>query len=547
MTERDTMEFDVVIVGAGPAGLSAAIRLKQCAQAAGRDIQVCVLEKAAEIGGHILSGAVMEPRALTELFPDWQERGAPLTTPVTQDVFSLLTRKRKWRLPTHPSMRNHQKNKQNYIISLGNLCRWLADQATALGVEIFPGFPAAQLDMDDEGRVQGVITGDMGVNREGQPTDAYQPGVRLKARYTLLAEGCRGHVSEAAIARFHLREGREHQTYAIGLKELWQVEPEKHQPGKVEHSVGWPLSPDHYGGSFIYHLAEDYQVVVGYVIGLDYQNPYLNPFKEFQRFKNHPAIRPLFEGGKRLCYGARALNEGGWQSIPKLNFPGGALIGCAAGFMNVPKIKGSHTAMKSGMLAAEATFEALQQQSDAPLAAYEETLKRSWVGRELYAVRNIRPAFRHGLWLGMAYAAIDTLLGGKLPWTLHHHQPDHTCLKPAKACQPIDYPRPDGEVSFDILSSVYLSGTNHAENQPVHLQLRDSSIPIGYNLVLYDAPEQRYCPAGVYEIVEEQEQKRLQINAQNCIHCKTCDIKDPKQNIHWVAPEGGGGPKYPNM
>ena len=544
---RESMEYDVVIVGAGPAGLSAAIRLMQLAAESEREVSVCVLEKGSEVGAHILSGAVLEPRSLDELIPDWQDRGAPLHTPAKEDRFLFLTANGATRLPTPPQMANHG----NYIISLGNLCRWLAEQAETLGVEIYPGFAAAEVLYHEDGSVKGVATGDMGIGRDGQPTANHTPGIELHARYTLIAEGCRGSLTQTLFERFDLRKDCDPQTFAIGIKELWEVDPAVHAQGRIVHTVGWPLDRRTYGGSFLYHL-EDNQVAVGFVVGLDYANPYLSPFEEFQRFKTHPKIRPVFEGGRRVAYGARALNEGGFQSIPKLTFPGGALIGDTAGFLNVPKIKGTHAAMKSGMTAAEAVFAALGAEPGAggtELTVYPEALKQSWLWDELHRVRNIRPGFRYGLWGGMLNAGLDTyLLRGKAPWTLHHH-PDHASLKKASACQPIDYPKPDGEVSFDRLSSVYLSSTNHEENQPVHLTLRDASVPISVNLADYDAPEQRYCPAGVYEIVREDDggNPRLQINAQNCVHCKTCDIKDPTQNIVWTVPEGGGGPNYPNM
>jgi electron-transferring-flavoprotein dehydrogenase len=539
--ERERMEYDVVVVGAGPAGLAAAIRLKQLAAASGSEIAVCIVEKGSEVGAHILSGAVFEPRALGELIPDWQERGAPLNTPAGEDRFLYLTQSRALRLPTPPQMHNNG----NYIISLGNLCRWLAVQAEELGVEIYPGFAAAEVLYDEAGRVRGVATGDMGIGRDGEPTERYTPGVELIARETLFAEGCRGSLTKTLIERFRLREGLDPQTYAIGVKELWEVDAAHHRPGLVVHTIGWPLDSATYGGSFLYHL-EDRQVAVGFVIGLDYRNPFLNPFEEFQRFKTHPAIRGFFEGGRRIAYGARALNEGGFQSIPRLDFPGGALVGCAAGFVNVPKIKGSHTAMKSGMVAAETIFARLNGDTGAEVRA---ALQRSWVWDELYQVRNIRPSFRLGLWSGLAYSALDTyVLRGRAPWTFHHH-PDHAQLLPASQATRIDYPRPDGRISFDRLSSVFISNTNHEEDQPPHLKLRDPAKAIAINYRLYDSPEQRYCPAGVYEIVEEPgtAEVRLQINAQNCVHCKTCDIKDPEQNIDWVVPEGGGGPNYPNM
>ncbi|HXH04259.1 MAG TPA: electron transfer flavoprotein-ubiquinone oxidoreductase [Candidatus Competibacteraceae bacterium] len=543
MTERESMEYDVVIVGAGPSGLSTAIRLKQLAAQHGQEISVCVLEKGSEVGAHILSGAVLEPRALNELIPDWKARGAPLNTPAKEDHFLFLTQQTSYRLPTPPQMHNEG----NYIISLGNLCRWLATQAEELGVEIYPGFAAAEVLYDADGAVAGVATGDMGVGKDGQPTERYQPGMELRARYTVFAEGCRGSLTKTLFERFRLREGIDPQTYGIGLKELWEIDPAKHQPGKIIHTVGWPLDYGTYGGSFLYHL-ENNQVAVGFVVGLDYQNPYLSPFDEFQRFKTHPDIRPTFEGGRRIAYGARAISEGGFQSIPKLVFPGGLLVGDTAGFLNVPKIKGTHTAMKSGMVAAETLFEALTADGGRELVAYPEKLKASWLWDELYAVRNIRPSFRWGLFGGMLYSAIDTyLFRGKAPWTLHHHA-DHTALKKASDCYPIEYPKPDGQVSFDKLSSVFLSNTNHEEDQPCHLRLKDPSVAISVNYNIYAGPESRFCPAGVYEFVKDEAgNPRLQINFQNCVHCKTCDIKDPTQNINWVVPEGGGGPNYPNM
>jgi electron-transferring-flavoprotein dehydrogenase len=537
---RDTMEYDVVIVGAGPAGLAAAIRLKQLAAEHQKDIAVCVVEKGSEVGAHILSGAVVEPRALAELFPDWRERGAPLNTPAQDDRFLFLTERRAFRLPTPPQMRNHG----NYVVSLGNVCRWLGREAEALGVEIYPGFAAAEVLFDDAGAVAGVATGSMGVGRDGKPMDNFQPGVELRGKMTLFAEGCRGSLTKGLTQRFGLGAEADPQTYGIGIKELWEVKPEQHRPGRVVHTVGWPMDRKTYGGSFLYHL-ENNQVAVGFVIGLDYENPFLNPFEEFQRFKTHPAIRSTFEGGRRIAYGARALNEGGFQAIPRLTFPGGLVIGCAAGFLNVPKIKGSHTAMKSGMVAAETVFQQLKGDGG---GGYRAALEASWIWAELYRVRNIRPGFRWGLLPGLAYAALDTyLLRGRAPWTFHH-TPDHVHLKKAAESRPIAYPKPDGKVSFDRLSSVFISNTNHEENQPCHLQLRDPEVAIKVNYALYDSPEQRYCPAGVYEIVKaETGEARLQINAPNCVHCKTCDIKDPTQNINWVVPEGGGGPNYPNM
>jgi electron-transferring-flavoprotein dehydrogenase len=545
---REAMEYDVVIVGGGPAGLSAAIRLKQLAAEKGQDVSVCVLEKGGELGAHILSGAVMDPRALDELFPNWKELGAPLNTPVTEDRFLFLTEKKAIRTPDLmmlPSLQNHG----NYVISLGNVVRWLGQQAEALGVEIFPGFPAAEVLYNDDGSVKGVATGNMGINRHGQPTDAFQLGMELHAKYTLFAEGSRGHLGKQLIEKYDLAKGKDPQTYGIGIKELWEIDPAKHQPGLVIHTAGWPLDNDTYGGSFLYHL-ENNQVVVGFIVGLGYQNPYLSPYEEFQRYKTHPEIRKIFEGGKRISYGARAITAGGLQSLPKTVFPGGALIGCDAGFLNTSRIKGSHAAIKTGMLAADAAHAALAEgrQHD-ELASYPAAFEQSWLHEELHVARNFKPWLSKGLYLGSLMVGIDQLLfRGKAPWTLHNQHADHECLRPASDFQPIAYPKPDGKLTFDRLSSVFISNTNHAEDQPVHLTLRDPNVPVEVNLEKFAGPEQRYCPAGVYEFVKTDDGRdRLQINAQNCVHCKTCDIKDPTQNIVWVTPEGGGGPNYPNM
>jgi electron-transferring-flavoprotein dehydrogenase len=551
--QREAMQFDVVIVGAGPAGLSAAIRLKQLAAEQAREVSVCVLEKGSTVGAHILSGAVIDPIALNELLPDWKSLGAPLNTAVSEDRFEILTATHAYPIPgwlLPPLMRNHG----NYIVSLGNVCQWLAQRAEALGVEIYPGFAAAEVLYTDTGAVRGVATGDMGVAKDGTHKASYQPGMELHARYTLFAEGCRGSLSQELMARFNLRDGIDPQKYGIGIKELWQVAAERHQPGLVVHTQGWPLDPETGGGSFVYHL-EDRQVAVGFVVHLNYRNPHLSPYDEFQRFKTHPSIRSTFEGGKRLSYGARAINEGGLQSIPKLAFPGGALIGCAAGFVNLPRIKGAHNAMKTGMLGAEAAFSALaENRSHDELAAYPGAVRRSWVYEDLYKVRNVKPGLKWGMWLGTAHGGAhmwlnDLGLGAAVPWTLRHDKPDHETLAPAAEMPKIDYPKYDGVLTFDKLSSVFISNTNHDEDQPSHLKLRDPSIPVAVNLARYDGPEQRYCPAGVYEFVAVAGEpgRRLQINAPNCVHCKTCDIKDPLQNIHWVTPEGGGGPNYSGM
>jgi len=550
---RETMDYDVVIVGGGPAGLAAAIRLKQLAAAGSRDVSVCILEKGSEIGAHILSGAVVDPRALTELIPEWKAQGAPLVTPVREDRFLVLTEHKAYRMPTGllpPLMSNHG----NYIGSLGDLCRWLAQQAEALGVEIYPGFAATEVLHADDGSVQGVATGDMGVARDGSHKPEYQPGMELRARYTLFAEGCRGSLSQTLMQRFALRDGVDPQKYGIGIKELWEVAPQKHEPGLVLHSQGWPLDNATGGGSFIYHYGVNL-VAVGFVVHLSYENPHLSPYDELQRFKLHPAIQPMLDGAKRLAYGARAINEGGLQSVPRLAFPGGALVGCAAGFVNLPRIKGTHNAMKTGMLAAEAAFAALgENRSHDQLHAYDEAWKKSWVYEDLYKVRNVKPGLRFGTLAGTLHGGIhmwlnDLGLGALVPWTMRHRHADHETLRPAAEMPRIAYPRYDGTLSFDKLSSVFISNTSHEEDQPVHLRLRDPSIPVDVNLRVYDGPEARYCPAGVYEFVDAGDgtSKRLQINAPNCVHCKTCDIKDPRQNIHWVPPEGGGGPNYSGM
>ncbi|MFM2042878.1 MAG: hypothetical protein RLY86_1454 [Pseudomonadota bacterium] len=550
--ERESMEYDVVIVGAGPAGLSAAIRLKHLSAEQGHEVSVCVLEKGSEVGAHILSGNVLDPRALNELIPDWKEKGAPLNAPVVDDRFYVLTEKGGLRIPNFllpPLMHNDG----NYAISLGNLCRWLAQQAEALGVEIYPGFAAAEVVYNEDGSVKGVATGDMGIGKDGEPTDRFTPGMELHGKYTFFAEGVRGNLSKQVMERFDLRRDCDVQKYGIGVKELWQIDPEMHKQGLVIHTQGWPLDGQTAGGSWMYHL-EDNQVSIGFVVNLDYQNPHLSPFEEFQRFKQHPFIRKYLEGGKRIAYGARAINEGGLQSVPTLAFPGGALIGCSAGFVNVPRIKGTHNAMKTGMLAAEEAFRQLKSGTpETTLSGYEPAYKASWVHEDLFKVRNVKPGLKMGLALGNLHGGIqmwlhDLGLGKLLPYTLHHKKADHESLVPAAEAPRIKYPKPDGVISFDRLSSVFISNTNHEEDQPSHLKLKDPSIPIGFNLPTYDEPAQRYCPAGVYEVVrEEGKDPRFVINAQNCVHCKTCDIKDPLQNIVWTVPEGGGGPNYPNM
>jgi electron-transferring-flavoprotein dehydrogenase len=547
--EREVMEYDVVVVGGGPAGLAAAIRIKQQAAATGQDVSVCLLEKGAELGAHTLSGAVVDPRAFDELMPDWRARGAPLDTPVREDRFLFLTptgsyRTPGWMLPE--CFTNHG----NYIVSLGNVVRWLGREAEALGVEVFAGFAAAEVLYDADGRVAGVATGNLGIGRDGQPTANFTPGVELRGKYTLFAEGARGHLGRQLIARFDLAHGRDPQTYGIGIKELWDIDPARHQEGLVVHSAGWPLDAQTYGGSFLYHAANN-QVSVGFVVGLGYRNPYLSPFEEFQRLKTHPALRAYLDGGKRVAYGARAITAGGLQSLPKLTFPGGALIGCEAGFLNAARIKGTHGALVSGMAAGAAAHAAVAAGRSADeLLDYPAALEQSWLWQDLRATRNFKPWMDKGLFIGSVMFGIDQLLlRGRAPWTLRRSTPDHAKLLPADQCTPIDYPKPDGRLSFDRLSSVFVSNTNHEENQPSHLTLKDPTVPVAINLARYAGPEARYCPAGVYEFVkaEDGSGERLQINSQNCVHCKTCDIKDPTQNIVWVVPEGGGGPRYPNM
>jgi electron-transferring-flavoprotein dehydrogenase len=553
---REAMEYDVVVVGAGPAGLATAIRLKQLAADKGREVSVCVLEKGSEPGAHILSGAVMDPIAITELFPDWKERGAPLNQPVTGDDLLILSETGARRTPDWLMPRNFH-NHGCHVVRLGAVAKWLSEQAEALGVEIFPGFAAAEVLYNDDGSVKGVATGHLGLGKDGQPTDGFQLGMELHARYTVFAEGARGHLGKQLIARFQLDAGRDPQSYSIGIKELWEIDPAKAQPGRVVHTAGWPIADDTFGGGFLYHL-EDNKVTLGFVVGLDYQNPWMSPFEEMQRWKSHPAIRAHIEGGKRIGYGARAINNGSPQALPKTVFPGGALVGCDAGYMNAARIKGSHAAIKSGMLCAEAAFEALAAgRAHDELAAYPQTFEASWLHEELQQTRNFKLWFKKGPLMGQLMTGVEQWLLPRLgvaspPWTLHRDQADHTALKPAAQMPQISYPKPDGKLTFDRLSSVFVSSTNHEENQPAHLTLKDPGVPVAINLATYAGPESRYCPAGVYEFIKNddgngQMSERLQINAQNCVHCKTCDIKDPTQNIVWVTPEGGGGPNYAGM
>ena len=543
-TDREKMKYDVVIVGAGPAGLSAAIKLKQLSN----KISVCILEKGPEVGAHIISGAILEPKALNELFPNWQDMDHPKMSPVKDEEFIFLNKKNSFKIP-NLFLPNTFNNKNNYIISLANFCRWLAEEALKLDIEIYPGFPATEILYDKNNKVIGVATGDMGIAKNGNKSASFEPGIELIANYTLFAEGCRGHLGKELINKFELNKNKMPQTYGIGLKEIWEINNENHLEGSIMHSAGWPLPSDTYGGSFLYHM-DNNQISIGFVIGLDYKNPYLNPYNEFQKFKTHPKIKKILKGGRRIAYGARALNEGGYQSLPKLFFPGGALVGCEAGTLNVPKIKGTHTAMKSGMLAAENIHRVFEKNiKDIPLLeGYEKDFYKSWAGKELKQARNFRPGFKYGLFIGTILGAIELkLFKGNTPWTIKLNNTDNKSTNKAKNSKNIIYEKPDNVITFDRLTNLSFSGTNHSEDQPIHLKIKDGNIPISHNLNLYDAPEQHYCPAGVYEIIIENNTKKLQINSQNCLHCKTCDIKDPLQNINWVPPEGGGGPNYPNM
>ena len=549
-TDREKMEYDVVIVGAGPAGLSASIKLKQLSKEQNIDISVCIVEKGPEVGAHILSGAVFETKALEELFPQWETMSHPKMSPVIKEEFIFMSKLKSIKIPNF-LLPKTMKNHKNYIVSLSNMCRWLATEAENLGVEIYPGFAAKEILYDEnDDNVTGVATGDMGVEKNGEKGASFEPGIELLAKYTLFAEGCRGHLGKELIKKYNLDEGKMPQSYGIGLKEIWEIEEAKHNEGSIMHSAGWPLKNNVYGGSFLYHMEKN-QISLGFVMGLDYENPYISPYQEFQKFKTHPKIKDILKNGRRIAYGARALNEGGFQSLPKLNFPGGALIGCEAGTLNVPKIKGSHTAMKSGILASEAIFNNLKHNSETilELSHYEDNFYKSWAGKELKKARNFRPGFKYGLIFGTILGALDQVIfKGNAPWTINLNHADHLATKPINKVKKIVYDKPDGEITFDRLTNLSFSGTNHQENQPIHLKILNDSIPIKHNLPIYGSPEQLYCPAGVYEIIEDEtNNKKLQINAQNCLHCKTCDIKDPSQNINWITPEGGGGPNYPNM
>ena len=547
-TDREKMEYDVVIVGAGPAGLSASIKLKQLSKEQNIDISVCIVEKGPEVGAHILSGAVFETKALEELFPQWETMSHPKMSPVIKEEFIFMSKLKSIKIPNF-LLPKTMKNHKNYIVSLSNMCRWLATEAENLGVEIYPGFAAKEILYDMNNTVIGIATGDMGIDKNEDKGASFEPGIELIAKYTLFAEGCRGHLGKELIKKYNLDDGKSPQSYGIGLKEIWEIEDKNHIEGSIMHSAGWPLKNNVYGGSFLYHM-EKKQVSLGFVMGLDYENPYISPYQEFQKFKTHPKIKNILKNGRRVAYGARALNEGGFQSLPKLYFPGGALIGCEAGTLNVPKIKGSHTAMKSGILASEAIFKNLKNSPDnlEELSNYEDSFYTSWAGKELEKARNFRPGFKYGLIVGTILGALDQIIfRGSAPWTINLDHADHLATKPANKVEKIVYDKPDGNLTFDRLTNLAFSGTNHQENQPIHLKILDDSIPIKHNLPIYDSPEQLYCPAGVYEIIENNGGKKLQINAQNCLHCKTCDIKDPSQNINWTTPEGGGGPNYPNM